>query len=127
MPMKILTYLLAAMMAGNGAFMFIDPPAWYAAVPGVPDTGPLNPHFVRDIGLAYMTAGLALAWSAWRNDWQLSALAALFIGGHALLHLGETALGHHHDVILNEIAAVHVPALLAIAISFFQSRNPGRT
>ncbi len=127
MPMRILTFALAAMMAGNGVFMFIDPTAWYAAVPGVPDTGPLNLHFVRDIGVAYMTAGLALAWSALRNDWRLSALAALFIGGHSLLHLGETVMGDHHDVILNEIAAVHFPAILIIAISFYQNRNPGRT
>ncbi len=29
--MKILTFILAAAMAANGVFMFIDPPAWYAA------------------------------------------------------------------------------------------------
>lgn len=120
--MKILTYILAAIMAGNGAYMFVDPPAWYAAVPGVPDTGPLNVHFVRDIGIAYMTAGAALAWSALGAGWRASALAAAFIGGHALLHTGETLLGHHHDVILNELVAVHLPAVLAVAISIFQKR-----
>lgn len=120
--MKILTFALAAMMAGNGIYMFLDPPGWYAAVPGVPDTGPLNLHFVRDIGIAYFTAGVGLAWSQLGAGWRASALAAMFIGLHSLLHVGETIAGHHHDVILNELAAVHLPAALAIAISFLQRR-----
>jgi uncharacterized protein YjeT (DUF2065 family) len=120
--MKILAFALAALMAANGVFMFVDPPAWYEAVPGVPATGPLNLHFVRDIGIAYFTAGAALAWSVTGAGWRASALAALFIGGHALLHAGETLLGHHHDVILNELIAVHLPAVLAVLISIFQKR-----
>jgi hypothetical protein len=120
--MKILTFILAAMMAANGVFMFVDPPAWYGAVPGVPDTGPLNLHFVRDIGIAFITAGVALAWSELGAGWRASALAAVFIGGHSALHIGETILGHHHDVLLNEIVAVHLPAVLAIAISIVQRR-----
>jgi len=123
--MKIVTYILAAVMAGNGVYMFIDPPGWYAAVPGVPDTGPLNLHFVRDIGIGYFTAGTALAWSALGAGWRASALAAMFIGLHSLLHIGETIGGHHHDVLLNEIAAVHLPAVLAVAISIFQRRANG--
>lgn len=120
--MKILTFILAAMMAGNGVVMFVDPPAWYAAVPGVPDTGPLNLHFVRDIGIAFITAGVALAWSELGAGWRASALAAVFIGGHSALHVGETILGHHHDVLPNEIVGVHLPAVLAVAISIFQRR-----
>lgn len=121
--MKILAFILATMMAANGVYMFVDPPGWYAAVPGVPDTGPLNLHFVRDIGIAYFTAGVALAWSALGAGWRASALAALFIGGHSLLHAGETMMGHHHDVILNELVAVHLPAVLAIVVSVFQKRS----
>jgi len=120
--MKIVTYILAALMAANGVYMFVDPPGWYAAVPGVPDTGPLNLHFVRDIGIAYFTAGAALAWSELGAGWRASALAALFLGGHALLHAGETIMGHHHDVILNELVAVHLPAVLAVVISVSQRR-----
>jgi hypothetical protein len=120
--MKILTFILAAAMAANGVYMFIDPAGWYAAVPGVPATGPLNYHFVRDIGIAYFTAGAALAWSVMGGGWRASALAALFLGGHALLHAGETMLGHHHDVLLNEIVAVHLPAVLVVMIAVLQRR-----
>lgn len=120
--MKILTFVLAAVMAANGVYMFVDPPGWYATVPGVPDSGPLNLHFVRDIGIAYFTAGAGLAWSALGAGWRASALAATFIGLHSLLHVGETIAGHHHDVILNELAGVHLPAVLAVVVSVFQRR-----
>lgn len=121
--MRILTLILAALMAANGVYMFVDPPGWYAAVPGVPDTGPLNLHFVRDIGIAYFTASAALGWSAFGGGWRAAALGALFLGGHALLHAGETAMGHHHNVILNELAAVHLPAVLAVVIAYFKWRS----
>jgi len=121
--MKIVTYILAALMAANGVYMFADPPGWYAAVPGVPESGPLNLHFVRDIGIAYFTAGTALLWSVLGAGWRASALGALFLGGHALLHAGETIMGHHHDVILNELLAVHLPAVLAVVIFVLQPRT----
>jgi hypothetical protein len=121
--MRILAFILAALMAANGVYMFVDPPGWYAAVPGVPDTGPLNHHFVRDIGIAYFTAGVAIAWSALGAGWRASAIGALFLGGHALLHAGETFLGHHHDVILNELIAVHLPAVLTVVLSVWQKRS----
>ena len=56
--------LLAAMGIGsiaNGLWMLADPGHWYEHLPaGVPDTGPLNAHFVRDIGCAFLTMGGAL-------------------------------------------------------------------
>lgn len=120
--MRILTLILAALMAANGVAMFVDPLSWYAAVPGVSDTGPPNIHFIRDIGIAYFTAGAALAWSEFGGGWRSAALGALFLGGHALLHAGETVMGHHHNVILNELVAVHLPAVLAVVIAVMKQR-----
>jgi hypothetical protein len=113
---------LAITMGGNGIWMFVDPAGWYASIPGVPDTGPLNPHFVKDIGLAYLTAGVSYAWSAFGAGWKASALATLFISLHAALHVGETIMGHHHDVILNELVAVHLPAVLGAWLAITQYR-----
>jgi hypothetical protein len=50
----------------NGLAMLVAGPFWYAHVPGVTETGPFNPHFVQDIGVAFLAAGLALAARAWR-------------------------------------------------------------
>ena len=33
----------------NGLYMLLAPGAWYASVPGVVSTGPMNPHFIVDI------------------------------------------------------------------------------
>ena len=46
-----------------------------------------------------------------------------FLALHSLLHIGETIMGHHHDVLLNEILAVHVPSWLAVVIAYLQSRK----
>jgi len=120
---RITALALAIMMGGNGIWMFVDPPGWYASIPGVPDTGPLNLHFVRDIGLAYLTAGLGYAWGAFGAGWKAAALATLFIALHALLHVGETLMGHHRDVIVNELIAVHLPAVIGAWLTRAQYIN----
>jgi len=48
---------LGLALAANGLLVLFDPAGWYAVAPGVPETGPLNPHFVRDIGCAYILTG----------------------------------------------------------------------
>lgn len=120
---RIVALVLAATMGGNGIWMFLDPSGWYASIPGVPDTGPLNHHFVKDIGLAYVTSGVGFAWSAHGAGWKATALATLFIALHAVLHVGETLAGHHHDVIANELVAVHLPAVLGAWLAWSQSRD----
>ena len=56
-----LAAILAIPTVLNGLAMLVAGPLWYETVPGVPDTGPFNPHFVQDIGVAFLVAGLALA------------------------------------------------------------------
>ena len=54
-------WLLAVIGAGSAAnalWMLVGPMHWYTDLPAaVPDTGPFNPHFVRDIGCAFATVG----------------------------------------------------------------------
>ncbi|HVY56846.1 MAG TPA: hypothetical protein VHA77_03260 [Xanthobacteraceae bacterium] len=59
-----LALALGIALAANGLLMLFDPAGWYGLVPGVPETGPFNPHFVRDIGCAYLVAGVAWTWFA---------------------------------------------------------------
>lgn len=58
--------MLAVFNLANGLAMIFASSAWWASVPGVPDTGPFNLHFVQDVGAAFLAAGLALAARAWR-------------------------------------------------------------
>jgi hypothetical protein len=104
----------------NGVWMLASPGSWYEDLPaGVPDYGPLNVHFVRDIGCAFAAVGVALVWSALRTAHRLPlvAMATLFVGAHAVLHVHDTARGlvdAHHWLL--DLPTVYLPtALLAAA------------
>ena len=105
-------------MAANGLAMLLAGPAWYAAVPGVTETGPFNPHFVKDIGAAYLTAGALLAAFAWKATSLArgGAIAGVvFLGLHGLIHLAE-AVGDPDGAmhLARDFAGVLLPPVLAL-------------
>jgi hypothetical protein len=57
MVVLIMVALNGLFLFGDGLFMLVVPSAWYHFVPGVTHTGPLNQHFIRDIGLIQMFLG----------------------------------------------------------------------
>ena len=125
---RIARFLLIALGIGaiaNGLFMLLDAERWYGLVAS--STGAYNAHFVRDIGAAYGTAGVALVWGALRPAVRgpLAATAALFLGLHALTHVleattGVTSLGH----LLEDLPGVHLPALLVCWLAVVSLRRP---
>ncbi len=58
---RSIAVILAVPTVLNGLMMLFAGPAWYASVPGASETGPYNPHFVQDIGAAFLVAA-----SRWR-------------------------------------------------------------
>jgi hypothetical protein len=116
--MRILAVLLAVYHGANGLFMLALPGLWYATVPGVTETGPFNVHFVQDIGLAFLGASFALALFA-RPGTHHPVLwpAALFLGGHAALHVGEMLVhGMAAGAALRDILTIVVPGLLPLVL-----------
>jgi hypothetical protein len=111
----------------NGIWMLVEPGHWYEHLPaGVPDTGPLNSHFVRDIGCAFVTTGVALLWALRRPDFRtpLVSVAALFYVAHAILHVHDTARGIvGTDHWLLDLPGVYLPAVL-LAVVAFRWRSP---
>ena len=55
---RSLAAILGALSALNGTTMLLAGPFWYASVPGAAETGPYNPHFVQDIGAAFLITAL---------------------------------------------------------------------
>jgi hypothetical protein len=112
----ILAIGLGLLLAANGFLMLADPAQWYGMVPGVPETGPFNPHFVRDIGAAYVVTGVALAVLALDERTVPAALAgALFLTLHALVHVADAITGQlHMDHILSDLVTVFAPAVIAL-------------
>ena len=89
--MRFMFAAIALVYLANGLTMLGLPEFWYRSIPGVADTGPMNPHFIRDIGLAFLACGGVLLGRILPVS-RLSggAMAVLiFIGGHALLHVVE--------------------------------------
>ncbi len=112
----------------NGAWMLADPAHWYLNLPAaVPDFGPLNEHFVRDIGCAFALIGglllVAIPWPSWRLP--ACVVGAAFYGLHALVHVLDTArglVGPEHWAI--DLPAVYVPAALFALLAYFAARRP---
>src|SRR5712671_2169569 len=110
--------ILAVPTVINGLVMLVAGPFWYASVPGAAATGPFNPHFVQDIGVAFLVAGLALAARAWRpRYWPAAVAGAAFLAAHALIHLVAIISGHDHQPGF-DLAAVVLPAALALYSAF---------
>ncbi|HLW69234.1 MAG TPA: hypothetical protein VKS22_01290 [Candidatus Binataceae bacterium] len=119
-----LTILVAALLALNGVAMIAAPAAWYASVPGVPGTGPLNTHFVRDIGCAYLVSGGALFWRALdERAWHAAMAGAIFLILHALTHVWDTAAGRESVAgLMRDLPAVFIVALLALWLAWPHAR-----
>ena len=116
----------------NALWMLAGPMHWYAELPAaVPDTGPFNPHFVRDIGCAFLAAGVALIWAFFSPRFRLPlvSISALFLAAHALLHAYDTlrgALGHDHWLL--DLPGVYLPGILLPIFAFrLASRDHGKT
>lgn len=120
MWLRLLLVLAAALLGGNGVHMLFAPEHWYHSLDSVTHTGPFNPHFVRDIGCAYLASAVALACGAWRPAWVTpGALAALtFLGPHAGVHLWESLSGHASAAHMGpvDIVGVYGPPLLAFVL-----------
>jgi uncharacterized protein YjeT (DUF2065 family) len=110
--------LLALVLVANGLAMLFLPGAWFQAVPGVIDSGPLNPHFVRDIGCAYLVAAGGFVWVAWdARAWPAALAGSAFLTAHALLHLIEAGAGLSHTRYA-ELPGVFLLPALALWLSW---------
>jgi hypothetical protein len=98
----------------NGLMMLFAGRFWFQSVPGAAETGPFNPHFVQDIGAAFLVAGLALAVRAWQPVfWPAAVAGAGFLVAHGLIHLASIVSGHDHHAAFDLLGVV-IPSALAL-------------
>jgi hypothetical protein len=115
---RFLAAIFAILLVLNGGAMLSAGPFWYARVPGASETGPYNPHFVQDIGAAFLVAGLALAARVWRPVyWPAAVAGASFLVAHALIHLWAIVAGHDHHVSF-DLMTIVLPSALALYSAF---------
>lgn len=121
MILRGILVLFGLMSLVNGAYMLIAPGHWFHEMPaGIPDTGPMNPHFVRDVGVVYALSGGGLLWAALNlaRGHSVVVMVMLFYAGHAALHVFDIVAGHlpaaHWGV---DFMGVFFPAIVLCAIS----------
>jgi len=109
--------LLGLIMLANGIFMAIAPEPWYWLVPGVPDRGPFNQHFVRDIAFIYALSGAAFIYGAIYSRHQLTLwlIPTAWLSLHAAFHVWEVIVGIcGPESLIEDFGGVTVPALLGV-------------
>lgn len=117
---RLVAGLLAAILGLNGLVQLFASFWWYNAVPGVLATGAYNPHFVRDIGMAYLVAAGGLGWFAWRpaQGWPALVAAAAFLTLHASIHVFDASCSSSAWAnLLRDLPGVFLPAALAVWIA----------
>ncbi len=122
-PWTAVLALLGLGNGANGAWMLVDAEGWYRRLPAaVPDFGPLNEHFVRDIGAAYVMVGAALVWAALRPALRLPMLSvvALFSMLHVAGHVADLVHGHvGADHWLIDLPGVFLPGIVFGALALW--------
>ena len=120
--------LLALVNFANGLWMLADPHLWYTDLPAaVPDFGPYNEHFVRDIGAAFLAFGVALVWAARRPAARLPlvAVTTCFYALHAAGHVYDTLRGVvDADHWWTDLPGVYLPAILLVILTALLARSP---
>ncbi len=114
----------------NGLYMLISPANWYFAVPGVTTTGPFNQHFIRDIGLIFLFVGTAFLVGSFRPQYRvlLWSTATLWLGGHALFHFWEVAVGIcGPSALARDFPAVTLPSILGALLTFWSISDARQT
>src|ERR1700722_13444100 len=115
---KWIAGLVGVFSTGNGLAMLFAGSIWWAATPGVRETGPINLHLVHDVGAAFVASGLALAALTWRTVyWPAAVAGAAFLVIHAVIHLAMIVSGHDQYAAA-DLAFVVLPAGLALYSAF---------
>jgi uncharacterized protein YjeT (DUF2065 family) len=121
-----LASILGLGLASNGVWMLARPASWYLAIPGVTETGPANMHFIRDIGCAYLVAGLGLLWLVARPavGWPAAFAGGGFLALHAIVHAWDAAAGREQLAALKaDLPTVFLPAAVALWLAWPRGRG----
>ncbi len=117
---KILLYIFGLVGTAAGLFAYCAPLAFFELLADY--TGEPNLHLVRDVGAAYIAAGLALSWAAVTPKWRgpLVSVAAIFLLLHALGHVIDLVSGHvHFGHVVVDAVQVFAPAIAVSGLAVY--------
>jgi hypothetical protein len=114
----------------NGLYMLFAPAAWYASVPGVVSTGPMNSHFIVDIGLAFIASGIGQIFGVQSGvaAGMLALAGSVWPALHALFHVwGWATHGFptQMDVASSELLGVVGVSALGVFLAIRRNAHAG--
>jgi hypothetical protein len=124
---QFLIALPALLSIVNGGYIVWDPQDWYQLLPTVQATGAFNQHFIRDIGLAYITCGMLLGYAAWfpSGRWLAALAGVLWLTWHGAFHVWEllTGIGSQHAFLQDARGVLGPPLMVWIALGILMARQ----
>jgi hypothetical protein len=122
--------LLGLFHLGNGLWMLVASDGWYATIPGVSLTGPINHHFIADIGLAYVASGTGLLLGARgiRSAGAFAVAGSAWPAMHALLHAWgwiHMGLPASASVFVSEGIGVMLVGALGVTLAWLRFSDQG--
>lgn len=131
---KLIMVLLIIVTAGtlaNALWMLLFPLNWFDHLPAlVPEFGTFNIHFVRDMGCAFLTVGIALWWGILNPlfRYPVTVIAALFYSSHAVIHIYDTARGYvgtHHWWV--DFPTSYLPAIVLVCAVIYMHTSKSKS
>lgn len=122
--------LLGIFHVANGISMLVAPDFWYNSVPGVTASGPINHHFIADIGMAFLASGVGLL-MAIRTGMAAATFAlagATFPALHALIHLWEwisDGIPSNPQQMASDALAVMLASFVGFWLAWLWARREG--
>lgn len=117
--LSAMAILLGLFSLANGTWMLVGPEGWYWQIPGVPDRGPFNQHFVRDIGIVYGLCGVGLIAGGLLPARRVALwwAPAFWFVGHAIFHVWEILAGICAPrALIQDFAGVTLPAIAVLVL-----------
>ena len=112
----------------SALWMLISPEHWYYNLPvGIPESGPLNIHFIRDIGCIFLLLGCALVMGAFsRIEFRLVlfTMNTSFCLLHMCVHIHELVSGRlRMGIFWTDLPSIYLPALLMLILNIILIRQ----
>jgi len=123
----IFCLIIASVNILNGLWMIIAPAHWYFNLPaGVPEYGPLNVHFIRDIGCIFFLLGIGVIIAAFYHPYRLPlfTMNTAFYILHMLVHIHEVVGGRIRlSMFWTDIPGVYIPAVVSFTLNIFMLKQ----
>jgi len=84
---RLLIWAFVSFYLLTGLYIAVFPYDFYLNAPGAQATGPYNMHFMRDVGFAFLTSSVAIAYGIYANAKPVMVFGSLWLLVHGLFHL----------------------------------------